>query len=983
MADEANQPLLVAQFGSKGASDDQPRPSYRLSTNSSHDLYHFEYNSKGKTEQKTSRSHSGGATMADEANQPLLDARFGSERASDDQPRLSYQLSTNSSHDSYRFEYNSKGKTEQKISRSHSGVAAMSDAANQALLDEQSSLTERSPERTSVDQPRPSYELSSESTPLLHRREDGLTYGTEQGLSRSSSFASQNPPENGVVKKRNRVPWPTVISLSILTLSVLAILVLAFAAPAAVKEYAKEAAVFKPAAVSIDSTISDGVRARIQGDFVMDSGRVKNKSVRGIGRLATWIAREIETGPSNVEVYLPEYGNVLVGNATLPSIKVNIRNGHHTNVDFLTDLEAGDIRGIHAIAIDWIEGRLGRLNVKGKATLQLKSGLFALGTQVLTDNIIIEEHDFPALPTLNILKLNVHDANSGAMAVDVLISSFIDSPVALTVPALGFDILVPNCSPGDPYILVANAKTSAVDVYPGQETAVGVDGLIQQLPDALTSTCPGKEGSPLDLLVSSFMQGLETTIYVRGSDAPLPDTPAWIVDLLRSVTVPLPFTGHALDNLVKNFTMSDTHFSLPDPFAEPDSPGSQPTVSALVKVLIALPEEMNFQVEVPQVRALADVYYKKEKFGVLNISHWQDANSTLVDDQDGSSALLVEFAIKEAPLQVTDDGLLAEVIQAMLFGTETVILRVAATVDTKVSTGLGRFAVRGIPAEGKVPVKTSIGNPLDQINPRVVSLKLGSTTESSMLVSTQANFTNPTNYSATVPFVDLLILYNDTAVAHITARNISLGPGNNSYVPIDFFWCPLDAAGVDGVEAGRALFSSYVSSLNTTITIKSHRNTIPSLPGLGEALSVLNITVPVPRIYIPGEPGSDDGDQKPRFIHDATFYLWSSTAEFILSSPLTENNILITSIDATAFYEKNEPIGRINNHEPFEVPPGISRSPRLPVDLDMGGVGYDALRKALGQSLEMDAVAKVGVLIGNYVDVILYHGKGIAAKVRI
>lgn len=55
----------------------------------------------------------------------------------------------------------------------------------------------------------------------------------------------------------------------------------------------------------------------------------------------------------------------------------------------------------------------------------------------------------------------------------------------------------------------------------------------------------------------------------------------------------------------------------------------------------------------------------------------------------------------------------------------------------------------------------------------------------------------------------------------------------------------------------------------------------------------------------------------------------------------------------------------------------------MPVDLDMGGVGYDALRKALGQSLEMDAVAKVGVLIGNYMNVILYHGKGIAAKVRI
>ncbi|KAJ5502218.1 hypothetical protein N7463_005092, partial [Penicillium fimorum] len=931
------------------------------------------------------------ATMADEANRPLLAAQSGSERASDDQPRSSYQLSTDSSNISHSEVHTTVYNSEQRLSRYSSGGAqgnhtyqvAAVEGASRPLLDGQSSPPEGPTARTSLDEPRPSYELSSESTPLLHRREDELIYGTEQGLSRPPSFASQNPPENGAIKKRSHVPWPTVISLALLTLSILTILVLAFAAPAAVKEYAQQAAVFNPTAVSIDSTTLDGVRARIQGDFVMDSGRVKNKSVRGIGRLATWIAREVETGPSNVEVYLPEYGNVLVGNAALPSIKVNIRNGHHTHVDFLTDLEAGDIRGIHAIAIDWIEGRLGRLSVKGKATMHLKSGLIALGTQVLTDYIIVEEHDFPALPKINILKLNVHDANSGAMAVDVMLSSLIDSPVALTVPALGFDILVPNCSPGDPYILVADAKTSAVDIHPGQATAVGVDGLIQQLPDELTSTCPGRDGSPLDLLVSSFMQGLETIIYVRGSDAPFPNTPSWIVDLLRSVTVPLPFAGHALDNLVKNFTMSDTHFSLPNPFAEPDSPDSQPTVSALVKVLIALPEEMNFQVEVPQVRALADVYYKEEKFGVLNISHWQDANSTMVNDEDGSSALLVGFAIKDAPLQVTDDGLLAEAIQAMLFGSETVVLRVAATVDTKVSTGLGRFTVRGIPAEGRVPVKTSIGNSLDQINPRVVSLQIGNTTESSMLVSMQANFTNPTDYSATVPFVDLLILYNDTAVAHITAQNISIGPGNNGYVPIDFFWCPLDASGVDGVDAGRALLSSYISGSNTTITIKSHRNTVPSLPHLGEALSVLNVTVPVPRISIPGSPGGDDEDKKPHFIQDATFYLWSSTAQFTLSSPLRENNILITSIDATAFYEKNEPIGRINNHEPFEVPPGISKSPRLPVDPDMGGVGYDALRKALGQSLEMDAAAKVGVLIGNYMDVILYHGKGIAAKVRI
>lgn len=105
----------------------------------------------------------------------------------------------------------------------------------------------------------------------------------------------------------------------------------------------------------------------------------------------------------------------------------------------------------------------------------------------------------------------------------------------------------------------------------------------------------------------------------------------------------------------------------------------------------------------------------------------------------------------------------------------------------------------------------SFRNPFDQLNPRVVSLQLGDTTESSMVVSTLVNFTNPTEYSATVPFVDFLILYNDTTVAHIAAQNLSVVPGNNSYVPFDFFWSPLNSSGIDGVEAGRALFSSYIS----------------------------------------------------------------------------------------------------------------------------------------------------------------------------
>lgn len=310
------------------------------------------------------------------------------------------------------------------------------------------------------------------------------------------------------------------------------------------------------------------------------------------------------------------------------------------------------------------------------------------------------------MPKIDVIKLNVYDANDEAMAVDVVLAALIDSPIALAVPPLGFEIMVPNCSPGDPYIMIADATTSEIQVRPGGATGVNVQGLMRNLPDELTATCPHEEGSPLDFLVSSYMRGDKTTVYIRGADAPSTETPGWIVDFLRSVTVPLEFTGGAFDDLIKNFTMSDTKFSLPDPFAEPGSPESQPTVSGLVKVLINLPEQINFHVDVPKVRALANVFYEGEQLGVLNMEKWQDANSTLVEDQDGSSALLVVSPIKDIPLEVTDSNLLAQLVQEMLWGSGSVVLHVTATVDTKVSTGLGRFAVRGIPADGDVPVNS-------------------------------------------------------------------------------------------------------------------------------------------------------------------------------------------------------------------------------------------------------------------------------------
>ena len=53
------------------------------------------------------------------------------------------------------------------------------------------------------------------------------------------------------------------------------------------------------------------------------------------------------------------------------------------------------------------------------------------------------------------------------------------------------------------------------------------------------------------------------------------------------------------------------------------------------------------------------------------------------------------------------------------------------------------------------------------------------------------------------------------------------------------------------------------------------------------------------------------------------------------------------------------------------------------MELDVGGIGYDGLKKALGGSLRVDAVASVGVRIDEVHETVVYRGKGITSNVRL
>jgi hypothetical protein len=207
---------------------------------------------------------------------------------------------------------------------------------------------------------------------------------------------------------------------------------------------------------------------------------------------------------------------------------------------------------------------------------------------------------------------------------------------------------------------------------------------------------------------------------------------------------------------------------------------------------------------------------------------------------------------------------------------------------------------------------------------------------------------------------------------------LNLTLGNNTNLLVSATWDPSMGTGKNAAQISRDIISQYLSGYNVTVDLRTHRDSIPRAPVLGEALSKLNISVAAPKLSLPG-----DEDQKEHFIRDAIFHVFSSTATFTLVSPLEHNTIYIDYVNATAYYNHTEPVGRIEHDEPIEAPPGASQTPKLPVNWSVGSVGYDAVRKALGGQLKLDARAEVTVRLGAWKQHVWYVGKGIGASIKL
>lgn len=238
-----------------------------------------------------------------------------------------------------------------------------------------------------------------ETTPLLARvdglskidhRDDGDADIDDQEYTGDTTAAqSQISPSHYSTKSKSR-RIPTLLAIITLLSTIFAVIFGVFFAPAVVEEYAREAFVLGPTKLAIESMTSSGVVARIHAHVTLDAARVKRENVRKIGMIGTWLVRTVKTSPSYVQVYLPQYGNLLVGTASIPSMTIDVRDGQDNHINMLAKLEPGNVEGLRQVANDWLEGRMDQLRIRGKAEFALKAGFIPLGTQNVAESFNLE-----------------------------------------------------------------------------------------------------------------------------------------------------------------------------------------------------------------------------------------------------------------------------------------------------------------------------------------------------------------------------------------------------------------------------------------------------------------------------------------------------------------------------------------------------------------------------------------------------------------
>ncbi|KAI9240108.1 MAG: hypothetical protein BYD32DRAFT_409529 [Podila humilis] len=568
------------------------------------------------------------------------------------------------------------------------------------------------------------------------------------------------------------------------------------------------------------------------------------------------------------------------------------------------------------------------------------------------------------------------------------------SVVSMGMGSVTFGVYLPsNTHPEVDQYQIAEMQCSQLRLEAGQSNNIELSGRLFHLDDwtriEIRGASIAHEGSEKQLLLgqllSRFIQGDNSTIQVRALSKD-PSLPPWLSQVFKGIVLDMIFPGAPTKDFIRALDLEQLQFGFTD---DKDSA----LLSGRLSSTLQLPPNVTFPIKVLKMKPVARLHPPGQpNMALLDISDFL----TTTSHQDHTT-LQVRVDLEDTPLRILEDRL-SDFYQFLnsSFSQDWIELGIAGDALAMVETGLGTFELGPIPFD-VVTRQKGLGG-LISTPPLLESLDVVDSTEHSLTVKVTLVLWNPSNISASLGDLSFLWSFDGYEIGMATSPELTLGVGNNTIEAYGMMnpslhcdrrqYDPL-CDPEEAIRAAREFISRYISGDNTTsIKVLGYPESthIPLLQPMMESFSI--------------ESSLPELDQE--FLISATMYLLSSSLIMELKNPL-DTIITVLYINGTASY-KDEPLGHILidfekdmaspkpilSLKPILIPAndhqnetsGYVKTPRLPVMFDLSSVGYEALKKALGGSLEVDVLCHIKAKVGSMVTWVDFVKDGVVANVR-
>ncbi|QPG77400.1 hypothetical protein FOA43_004813 [Brettanomyces nanus] len=544
------------------------------------------------------------------------------------------------------------------------------------------------------------------------------------------------------------------------------------------------------------------------------------------------------------------------------------------------------------------------------------------------------------------------------------------------IKSMNWDVYLSGCNGKLVKALtVANEEYKKVSI--GQKHDYRLFYTIPRLSQELLSICNDSQLSPANGILSHYLNGTYVPIFISGSVPQNVGVPDWLAKLSSDIGVKLYVSSKQIPiNEMKNNPVDSIGFS--DLTLNIDSRGNLVIGSELqVGLDIGLETKLT-DIDIPRVRGGLDICSVVDG-GLITRFIIEEWCESFFNDTDSTFYM----DLKHGVLDIRDAKDLGKKVNNALNGHGT-NFSIGTDLDLDIDSDFVKSVFKDIRMEfnseydGMRWNRTFDGDlTLYKISflmsdPKRLALKVDFGVDSPISMSLNNN----------IELMMFGVKYMDTIIGQVGLEQFSLAAFPVvSNVSMTLVLQSDEKHGKSGLEE---MLGKYLSGISPLVNVGGGPGRcVPQSALISELFKEIGIPMRIPQLrHVGAVDGLDSHTRDSLFVLDCTLHIMSSEIELTVYNPVDNHEIVVDIIEGKASHDDTA-LGYISHEEKLVIPPGVYKTPRIPVTFSRSGLGADILRKALNGELSVETQALLQITIGEFDMTVLYHGMASKTKIRL